>query len=56
MPYSTLLLISEKSAPNTVFYLINMKKIPSPHPYLNLHFKIILDIFPTYTLLKLHAN
>ena len=46
---------SKKSAPNPVFYIINMKKIPPPHPYLNLHDYWILDIFPTYMLLKLHT-
>ena len=51
----THLLISEKSAPNTVFYVISMKKIPPPRPYLNLHVYLILDIFPTYTLFKFHA-
>ena len=48
-------LISDKSAPNTV-YATNMKNIPPPCPYLNQVYLISKFFLPsTYTLLKLHV-
>ena len=44
------LLISEKPATNTVFYVININNSPPTWPYLNLLY-FILDVFPTYMLL-----
>jgi hypothetical protein len=54
---TTRLLISEKSAPQYCFFVNCNKyeKIPPPCPYFNLHVYLILENFPTYTLLKLHA-
>ena len=36
-------------------YVINIKKNPNYMPYQNLHVYLILENFPTYTLLQLHA-
>ena len=49
------LLISEKSTPNIVFLCNKYEKETPLLPYLYLHFYLIMDIFPTYTLLKYYG-